>query len=110
MLDQSGKRKILLLVLHNLSERKKKGASVVQANSKSKVAFYSITSLLGVFRSRFILSRAYEPCLACEHFISNWKSLTTPYIYSGGFIIKLHGAQNAEHFITAIYMLLFTVP
>ena len=45
MLDQSGKSKILLLVLHNLSERKKKGASVVQANSKSEVTFHIITSV-----------------------------------------------------------------
>ena len=38
-------------VLYNLSERKKKGISVVQANFKSKL--------------HFTLSRAYESCLAC---------------------------------------------
>ena len=88
MLDQSGKSKILILVLHNLSERK----------------------LTPSPRSRFTLSRADEPRLACERFISNSKSLKTRYIYSGGFIVKLHCAKNAEHFITAIYTLLFTVP
>ena len=35
----------ILCVLHKLSERKKKGTSVIQANSKSKVTFQTITSL-----------------------------------------------------------------
>ena len=35
----------ILCVLHKLSERKKKGTSVIQANSKSKVTFQTIKSL-----------------------------------------------------------------
>ena len=30
---------------------------------------------------------------------TNWKRRTTPYIYSGCFIVKLHGTQNTEHLI-----------
>ena len=37
--------------MHNLSEKKKKGTSVVQVNFK--------------FKLRFTLSPAYESCLAC---------------------------------------------
>ena len=83
-------------VLHNLSERKKTGASVVQANSKSKVTFHTI-------------------CLACEHFISNSKNSTTPYINLFWRLYRvlsafMHGTQNTEHFISTICKLLFTVP
>ena len=39
----------ILHVLHNLRKRKQKGTSVVQANSKSKVMFHTITSLPIVF-------------------------------------------------------------
>ena len=41
--------KILHVLQHNLSRRKQKGTSLVQANFKSKVMFHTIMSLRVVF-------------------------------------------------------------
>ena len=54
----------ILHVLHNLSKRKQKGTSVVQANSKSKVIFHTITSLPIVFSQSTLHFQAsqYSKC------------------------------------------------